>query len=110
MSSRERAQSLIIAGRVRIGDTPADKPGRMVAEDADVSVAEDPNPYVSRGGLKLEQALKEFNVDPSGQSAVDIGASTGGFTDCLLQKGAAQVVAVDVATASSTGNCNRTSG
>jgi len=96
VSSRERAQSLIIAGKVRIGDTPADKPGRMVAEDADVSVAEDPNPYVSRGGLKLERALKEFNVDPSGQTAVDIGASTGGFTDCLLQKGAAKVVAVDV--------------
>ena len=96
MSSRERAQSLILAGKVRIGDDPADKPGRMVAEDADVSVAEDPNPYVSRGGLKLEQALKEFNVDPSGQTAVDVGASTGGFTDCLLQKGAAKVFAVDV--------------
>ena len=96
MSSRERAQSLILAGKVRIGDTPADKPGRMVAEDADVSVAEDPNPYVSRGGLKLEEALKEFNVDPSGQKAVDIGASTGGFTDCLLQKGAVKIFAVDV--------------
>jgi len=81
---------------VRIGDEPADKPGRMVAEDADVSVAEDPNPYVSRGGLKLAQALKEFSIDPSGQTAVDIGASTGGFTDCLLQKGAAKVFAVDV--------------
>jgi 23S rRNA (cytidine1920-2'-O)/16S rRNA (cytidine1409-2'-O)-methyltransferase len=68
----------------------------MVAEDADVSVAEDPNPYVSRGGLKLAQALKEFNIDPSGQTAVDIGASTGGFTDCLLQKGSAKVFAVDV--------------
>lgn len=96
MSSRERAQSLILAGKVRISDEPADKPGRMVAEDADVSVAEDPNPYVSRGGLKLAQALKEFNVDSSGQVAVDIGASTGGFTDCLLQKGAAKVFAVDV--------------
>lgn len=96
MSSRERAQGLILAGKVRIGDEPAEKPGRMVSEDADVSVAEDPNPYVSRGGLKLEQALKEFSVDPSGLTAVDIGASTGGFTDCLLQKGASKVFAVDV--------------
>jgi 23S rRNA (cytidine1920-2'-O)/16S rRNA (cytidine1409-2'-O)-methyltransferase len=68
----------------------------MVAEDADVSVAEDPNPYVSRGGLKLAQALKEFNIDPSNQIAVDVGASTGGFTDCLLQNGATKVFAVDV--------------
>lgn len=81
---------------MRIGDEPADKPGRMVAEDAEVSVAEDPNPYVSRGGLKLAQALKEFGIDPAGKTAVDIGASTGGFTDCLLQKGAAKVFAVDV--------------
>jgi len=96
VSSRERAQSLILAGKVRLGDEPADKPGRMVAEDADVSVAEDPNPYVSRGGLKLAQALNEFGIDPVGQTAVDIGASTGGFTDCLLQNGAARVYAVDV--------------
>ncbi len=68
----------------------------MVAENVDVSVSEDPNPYVSRGGLKLAQALKEFDIDPTGKSAVDIGASTGGFTDCLLQKGAAKVFAVDV--------------
>lgn len=96
MSSRERAQSLILAGKVRVRDEPADKPGRMVAEDADISVEEDPNPYVSRGGLKLEEALREFGVDPSGLTAVDIGASTGGFTDCLLQKGASKVYAVDV--------------
>jgi len=96
VSSRERAQSLILAGKVRLGDQPADKPGRMVVEDADVSVAEDPNPYVSRGGLKLAQALKEFGVNPAGLTAVDIGASTGGFTDCLLQKGASKVFAVDV--------------
>ena len=68
----------------------------MVAEDADVSVAEDPNPFVSRGGLKLAQALKDFSVNPAGQTVVDIGASTGGFTDCLLQNGAKQVFAVDV--------------
>lgn len=79
-----------------MNDEPADKPGRLVAESAAVSVAEDPNPYVSRGGLKLEQALKKFSIDPAGQIAVDIGASTGGFTDCLLQHGAAQVFAVDV--------------
>ena len=68
----------------------------MVVEDADVSVAEDPNPFVSRGGLKLAQALKDFSVNPTGQTAVDIGASTGGFTDCLLQSGARKVFAVDV--------------
>ena len=68
----------------------------MVAEDANISVAEDPNPYVGRGGLKLAQALKEFSIDPSDQTAVDVGASTGGFTDCLLQNGAAKVFAVDV--------------
>ena len=68
----------------------------MVAEDADVSVEEDPNPYVSRGGLKLEEALKVFGIDPAGQVAADIGASTGGFTDCLLQHGASKVFAVDV--------------
>jgi 23S rRNA (cytidine1920-2'-O)/16S rRNA (cytidine1409-2'-O)-methyltransferase len=68
----------------------------MVGEDADVSVAEDPNPYVSRGGLKLAQALKEFSITPSGQTAVDVGASTGGFTDCLLQHGVTKVFAVDV--------------
>jgi 23S rRNA (cytidine1920-2'-O)/16S rRNA (cytidine1409-2'-O)-methyltransferase len=79
-----------------LGDEPADKPGRMVAEDADVSVAEDPNPYVSRGGLKLAQALKTFHIDPSNHIAVDVGASTGGFTDCLLQNGAKKVFAVDV--------------
>ena len=68
----------------------------MVAEDANISVAEDPNPYVGRGGLKLAQALKEFRIDPSNQIAVDVGASTGGFTDCLLQNGATKVFAVDV--------------
>ena len=73
-----------------------DKPGRMVPEDADVSVEEDPNPYVSRGGLKLDEALKVFGIDPSGQTAADIGASTGGFTDCLLQHGAEKVFAIDV--------------
>lgn len=68
----------------------------MVAEDANISVAEDPNPYVGRGGLKLAQAIKEFRIDPSNQIAVDVGASTGGFTDCLLQNGATKVFAVDV--------------
>lgn len=67
-----------------------------MAEDAAVTVAEDPNPYVGRGGLKLEQALRQFKIDPTGQTAVDIGASTGGFTDCLLQHGADKVFAVDV--------------
>ncbi|NIQ00830.1 MAG: TlyA family rRNA (cytidine-2'-O)-methyltransferase, partial [Nitrospinaceae bacterium] len=96
VSSRERAQSLILAGQVRVNGEAADKPGRMVADDATIEVAGDPNPYVSRGGLKLEQALKAFGIDPAGWTAVDIGASTGGFTDCLLQHGAAKVYAVDV--------------
>ncbi len=81
---------------MRIGDEPADKPGRLVPEDAEVSVDEDPNPYVGRGGLKLAKALEEFGIDPAGQTAADIGASTGGFTDCLLQNGAEKVFAVDV--------------
>ena len=81
---------------MRVDGEQADKPGRMVAEDAAVDVAEDPNPYVSRGGLKLQQALQEFGVEPAGWTAADIGASTGGFTDCLLQNGAAKVFAVDV--------------
>ncbi|MCS6844530.1 MAG: TlyA family RNA methyltransferase [Caldilineales bacterium] len=93
--SRERARSLIMAGEVLVNDAPATKPGMLVAADADVRVREG-LPYVSRGGLKLEAALDAFGLDPTGMVAVDVGASTGGFTDCLLQRGAAHVVAVDV--------------
>ena len=87
---------MILAGKVKAGDTVIDKPGRLVAEDISLSVQEDSNPYVGRGGLKLEHGLQVFGLDPAGKTAVDIGASTGGFTDCLLQHGAHRVFAVDV--------------
>ncbi len=96
VSSRERAQGLILSGKVRLGDEVADKPGRRVAEDVAVTVLEDLHPYVSRGGLKLEHALKTFKIATEGKTAADIGASTGGFTDCLLMLGAKKVYAVDV--------------
>jgi 23S rRNA (cytidine1920-2'-O)/16S rRNA (cytidine1409-2'-O)-methyltransferase len=96
VSSRERAQGLILAGKVRLGDEVADKPGRKVPEDTLVTVLEDLHPYVSRGGLKLAHALKTFDVSPEDKTTADIGASTGGFTDCLLQQGAKKVFAVDV--------------
>src|SRR3954449_10453215 len=96
--SRSRAAAAVIAGDVRLGDDGrrADKPGQMVAPDVPVAVAEGPQ-YVSRGGVKLANALDAFALDPSGRRALDVGASTGGFTDCLLQRGAEAVVAVDVA-------------
>ncbi len=87
---------MILAGKVRLGDEVADKPGRKVAEDTAVIVQEDLHPYVGRGGLKLEHALKIFGVTPAGKTIADIGASTGGFTDCLLQQGAEKVFALDV--------------
>jgi 23S rRNA (cytidine1920-2'-O)/16S rRNA (cytidine1409-2'-O)-methyltransferase len=93
--SREQARALIMAGSVAIGGQPADKPGTMVDETSDLSV-QAPSRYVSRGGLKLERALEEFHLDVTGRVAVDVGASTGGFTDCLLQHGASRVYAVDV--------------
>jgi len=96
VASRERAQGLILAGKVRLGDEVADKPGRKVPEDTAVTILEDLHPYVSRGGLKLEHALKTFGVSPAGKIIADIGASTGGFTDCLLQQGAKKVFALDV--------------
>ncbi len=93
--SREQARRAIMAGEVRIGDRVADKPATPVAEGAEVRVAAPPK-YVGRGGLKLEAALHGFGIDPSGWIGLDIGASTGGFTDCLLQHGAAKVYAYDV--------------
>jgi len=87
---------LILAGKVKAGDAVIDKPGRLVAEDSFLSIQEDSNPYVGRGGLKLAHGLQVFGLDPTGKTAVDIGASTGGFTDCLLQRGACRVFAVDV--------------
>jgi len=92
---RERAQALVMAGRVSLDERPAPKPGTLVHEDAPLRVAE-PSRYVGRGGEKLEHALDAFGWDMAGLIAADIGASTGGFTDCLLQRGAERVYAVDV--------------
>lgn len=93
--NRSQAQRLILAGEVSVGDRVFDKAGHLVLEDAGVTVAARPR-YVSRGGLKLEHALDIFAVDPAGWICADVGASTGGFTDCLLQRGAARVYAIDV--------------
>jgi 23S rRNA (cytidine1920-2'-O)/16S rRNA (cytidine1409-2'-O)-methyltransferase len=96
--SRERAHGLIMAGQVYIGDRLADKPGMLVPLDADCHLAATPEElkYVSRGGLKLAAALDTFQLDPRGKVALDVGASTGGFTQVLLERGAARVYAVDV--------------
>lgn len=94
--SRHKAQALIVAGKVQVDGRPVTKSGARVHPDQTVVVAAPNHPYVSRGGLKLEQALATLPVDFSGKVVLDVGASTGGFTDCLLQHGAAQVVALDV--------------
>lgn len=94
--SRERAQALILAGRVTVDGRPAGKPGGTIPDDAAVALVEPDHPYVGRGGLKLEGALARLGVDPSGLVALDVGASTGGFTDCLLKRGARRVYALDV--------------
>ncbi|MBZ5725902.1 MAG: TlyA family RNA methyltransferase [Acidobacteriia bacterium] len=93
--SREKAQALIMAGEVLVEGHKASKPGQPVAEEVAVEVLARP-PYVGRGGLKLAAALEHFAIDPRGQTCLDIGASTGGFTDALLQAGAVRVHAVDV--------------
>jgi 23S rRNA (cytidine1920-2'-O)/16S rRNA (cytidine1409-2'-O)-methyltransferase len=93
--SRELARKLIIAGAVLVNGRKAIKPSEQVADTVRLEVIKEP-PYVSRGGFKLEKALKEFGINPADKVAVDIGASTGGFTDCMLQNGAVQVYAVDV--------------
>jgi 23S rRNA (cytidine1920-2'-O)/16S rRNA (cytidine1409-2'-O)-methyltransferase len=94
--SRERAKALIMAGRVIVNHMPCDKPGAQFPEDMEITVTGDGQRYVSRGGQKLEAALKANHIDCSGLVCLDVGASTGGFTDCLLQHGAARVFAVDV--------------
>ncbi len=94
--SRERAKALIMSGIVLVGETRIDKAGALVSPDADIRIQGEDNPYVSRGGLKLEGALREFGIAVRGLVALDVGASTGGFTDCLLQEGAAKVYALDV--------------
>ena len=96
--SRTRAAAAVLAGDVHLGAgrRRAEKPGQLVPDDVEVDVATPP-PYVSRGGIKLANALDQFGLDVRGRRALDVGASTGGFTDCLLQRGAAHVVALDVA-------------
>jgi 23S rRNA (cytidine1920-2'-O)/16S rRNA (cytidine1409-2'-O)-methyltransferase len=93
--SRERAQALIIAGRVLVDEQKIDKPGHPIEQTSVLRVLGDEPRYVSRGGLKLEAALDEWHIDLHGRTCADIGTSTGGFTDCMLQHGAAAVVAVD---------------
>jgi 23S rRNA (cytidine1920-2'-O)/16S rRNA (cytidine1409-2'-O)-methyltransferase len=93
--SREQAQRAIMAGEIRVGDAVVDKASVKVGPDAAISVQGAP-PYVGRGGLKLQSALEHFGIDPKDLTALDIGASTGGFTDCLLQRGATKVYAIDV--------------
>lgn len=95
-ASRERARALILAGQVRVDGQPAGKAGTPVGVDAAVTLVEPDHPYVGRGGLKLEHALRAFGIAVEGRLALDIGASTGGFTDVLLRHGAARVVALDV--------------
>ena len=96
VASRERARALIMAGAVRVADRVVDKAGTLVAADAEVSVTGGDLPYVSRGGVKLAGALDALAIDVTERLVLDVGASTGGFTDCVLQRGARSVIAVDV--------------
>jgi 23S rRNA (cytidine1920-2'-O)/16S rRNA (cytidine1409-2'-O)-methyltransferase len=94
--SRARAQALILAGKVTVDGAVESKAGTQVTPDAEIEIAVPDHPYVSRGGLKLAAALETFDISPSGLDCLDVGASTGGFTDLMLQKGAARVIALDV--------------
>lgn len=94
--SRQRARALIMAGSIRVNDQPVDKPGALVDDGDRIALTGADLPYVSRGGLKLEAALTGYRIDAAGRVCLDVGASTGGFTDCLLQRGASRVYAVDV--------------
>src|SRR5580704_15459569 len=94
-ASRERAQALVLAGRVLVDEQRIDKPGTSISANATIRLLGSDLRYVSRGGLKLEHALAHWSIDLTGLSCVDIGASTGGFTDCMLQNGARSVLAVD---------------
>jgi 23S rRNA (cytidine1920-2'-O)/16S rRNA (cytidine1409-2'-O)-methyltransferase len=94
--SRERARMLILGGCVLVDERVVDKVGTQVLRESAVRIKGEDIPYVSRGGLKLEKGLDDFGIDPRGRVAIDVGASTGGFTDCLLQRGALRVYAVDV--------------
>ena len=94
--SRTRAQALLMAGSVLVDERPVTKPGTLVDPASELRLRDLPLPFVSRGGLKLEQALEHFGIDVAGRQVIDVGASTGGFTDCVLQRGARAVIAVDV--------------
>ena len=96
--SRERARAMIMAGNVLVNDSPVTKAGTSVEPDADIRVRGDDNPFVSRGGLKLDGALNDLGIEMNGRIVLDVGSSTGGFTDCCLQRGAKRVFAVDVGT------------
>jgi len=96
VSSRERAKALILEGRILVNAAPVDKAGALIDEGAEIVLKGEDIPYVSRGGLKLEGALDHFNIRLDGLVVMDVGASTGGFTDCMLQRGARKVYAVDV--------------
>ena len=96
--TRQRARALIMAGKVCVDDRTVDKPGTRIAASSTIRLRVPDHPYVSRGGVKLEGALDDLSVDVTGLDCLDIGSSTGGFTDCLLRHGAARVVAVDVGT------------
>jgi len=97
-SSREKAKALIMAGQIYVNKEQASKPDKLVSEEAQIEIKGDPIPYVSYGGIKLEHALSTFGIDVTDKNTLDIGSSTGGFVDCLLQHGASQVYAIDVGT------------
>ncbi len=96
VESREKGKRVIMEGSVYVGEKRVDKPGEYLDETVDIHIRSNPLPYVSRGGLKLEKAMAEFGIDLEGSVCMDMGASTGGFTDCMLQSGAKKVYAVDV--------------
>lgn len=94
--SRHKAQALILAGKITVNGRVAKKAGELISVDSEINLKENPFPFVSRGGVKLQKAIEEFGIDVKGLICLDIGASTGGFTDCLLQNGAKKVIALDV--------------
>ena len=95
-TGRDQAKAYILAGQITVNGQRVDKAGAMVEETSELAFTGHANPYVSRGGLKLIKALEAFQIDLAGKRVLDLGASTGGFTDCALQRGACHVVAVDV--------------
>ena len=108
--SREKAKTMIMEGNVFVNNNREDKAGSTFAEDAPIEIHGNTLKYVSRGGLKLEKAMTHFSISLDGMVCMDIGASTGGFTDCMLQNGAKKVYSVDVGYTSLHGNCARTQG